>query len=206
MDHSSLAILLLVLGLALLMAEVFIPSGGMISILSLVCLAGSVWSASRAWWTTNPTYFWIYLAVTALLVPLTIGGAVFLLQRTGFGRRILLEAPTLEEVTPYLQERQHLQQLVGKPGKTLTLLNPGGLVLVEGERMHCESPGMVIDPGEAVDVIAVKGNRLVVHPAVRRPEREERPDADLSRDDPNQDDLDETDHGDTPLDFDFPQR
>lgn len=204
MDYPTLAFLLLVLGLALLAAEVFIPSGGMIFILALVCLAGSIWSASRAWWTSNPTYFWIYLAVAAVLVPVSVGGAVFALQRTGLGRRILLEAPTLEEVTPYLQEQQHLQQMVGKTGKTITLLSPGGLVLVEGERFHCESPGMMIESGEAVDVIAIKGNRLVVRPAVHKPdepapaEPSTEPQVADKTPEPASDEQ-------SPLDFDFPQ-
>ena len=37
-----------------------------------------------------------------------------------------------------------------KTGKTLTLLNPGGLVLVDGERMHAETRGLLLDPGETV--------------------------------------------------------
>ena len=36
------------------------------------------------------------------------------------------------------------------------------MVLVEGERMHSESEGMLIDPDQAVEIVGINGNRLVV--------------------------------------------
>jgi membrane-bound ClpP family serine protease len=196
MDYSTLAVLLLVLGLALLVAEFFIPSGGMIFVMATVCLAGSVWAASKAWWTSSPTFFWLHVGAMVLLIPCVVGGAVFALQRTRLGNRILLEAPSSEEVTPYAEEQRRLSQTVGRPGTTLTMLNPGGMVLVEGERFHCESPGLLIEAGSDVDVIAVKGNRLLVRPAVRRPPPAETPLEGRLADEAGEE---------PPLDFDFPQ-
>jgi membrane-bound ClpP family serine protease len=168
-----LAVLLLIIALALLAAEFFIPSGGIILVIALVCVTASVIFAWHAWWDDHPGYWWTYIAVLVLSVPVTAGFALYALQRTRLGRRILLDAPPPEEIAPYAREQQRLAQLVGKTGKAVTLLSPGGLVLVEGERMHCESQGILIDPGEEVDVVAVKGNRLVVRPAVHRPKSEE---------------------------------
>ncbi|MEX2287344.1 MAG: NfeD family protein [Planctomycetaceae bacterium] len=165
-DYSSLAILLLLVGLAFIIMEVFIPSGGMITILSVLAIVASIWCAAKAWWYTDPWMWWAYIASVVLLIPCCIGGAFFLLPRTALGRKFLLEAPSREEVTPYLAEQERLRQMVGKHGTTLTLLNPGGLVLVERERMHSESDGMrLLEPDEDVVVVAVKGNRLVVRAA-----------------------------------------
>jgi membrane-bound ClpP family serine protease len=55
-----------------------------------------------------------------------------------------------------------LSKFIGRIGKTLTLLTPGGLMMVDGERFHCESEGVIIDSGEDVRIVSVKGNRLVV--------------------------------------------
>ena len=49
MDYSHFAIILLVIGLVLLVGEIFIPSGGMILITSGVCLVASIWFAWKAW-------------------------------------------------------------------------------------------------------------------------------------------------------------
>ena len=194
--ESLVAFGLLILGLALIVAEICIPSGGLITIFSVCCFLASGWFAWQAWWTTAPTMWWSYVAGVVILVPVTLSLALYILPRTTIGKRILLEAPSLDEVTPYQREQQRLAELIGKTGKTLTLLNPGGLVLVEGERMHAETRGLLLDPGESVKVVAVKGNRIVVQPVPAGPPPqeaapgEERPVA--AGEEP-------------PLDFDFPQ-
>lgn len=165
MDPSHLAVLLLILGLALLVAEFFVPSGGMITIMAIVSLVSSVWFAWQAWGASSPSWFYAFLVVLLVSLPSALGGTLYVISNTRLGSHVLLEAPRLEEVTPYQREQQRLQQLVGKRGRTLTLLNPGGLVLVDGERVHSETPGLMLDPNVDVEVIAVKGTRVVVAPA-----------------------------------------
>lgn len=165
MDPSHIAVLLLILGLALLVAEFFVPSGGMITIMAVVSVVSSVWFAWSAWGTSSPGAWWTFIAVLVVSLPTTLGTMLFLLSNTRLGRGVMLDAPGLDEVTPHLREQQRLQQLVGKRGRTLTLLNPGGLVLVEGERFHSETPGLMLEADVAVEVIAVKGTRVVVRPA-----------------------------------------
>lgn len=194
--ESLVAVGLLILGLALIVAEICIPSGGLITIFSVCCFLGSGWFAWQAWWNTSPTLWWSYVGGVLVLVPATLGLALYILPRTSIGKRILLEAPSLDEVTPYQREQQRLAALIGKTGKTLTLLSPGGLVLVDGERMHAETRGLLLEPGETVKVVAVKGNRIVVQPLPGQA-AEEIPSADNER--PVQTAADE------PLDFDFPQ-
>ena len=202
--HSATALLMLVVGLGLLVAEVFIPSGGVISVMALVALAGSGVFAWQAWWEANPAYFWAYVGSTVALVPLTFGVAFYFLPKTSWGRRILLEAPDLSELVPYRKEDEQFERLLGKYGRTLTMLNPGGLVLVEGQRVHAESQGLLIDPGEEIVVVARKGNRVVVRAAKRPAAEEAAPKEGLVSADPF-----EPDAAPPPetraLDFDFPQ-
>jgi membrane-bound ClpP family serine protease len=206
-DFSTLAILLLLVALAFVVMEVFIPSGGMIAILALVAGVASVWCAKRAWWDSNPIAWWSYVAALLFLIPSALGGAFYVFPRTSLGRKFLLEGPSLDEVTAYIDEEVRLKQLVGRHGKTLTLMNPGGLVLVEGERMHCESEGMVLlEPDEDVVVAAVKGNRLVVRSAPHEPRAVELPfDKQEEKLAPREPDA-ETEVADgSPLDFDVPR-
>lgn len=197
MEDSAIALLLLVVGLVLLVAEFFIPSGGMIFVVSMICCTGSIWFAWRAWWESSPGIWWTYITSLVVLIPTAVVGALYVFPRTAVGRRILLEAPSHEEVTPYAEDEERLSQLVGRTGKTLTLLTPGGLVLVDGERMHCESEGMLIDPNQEVEIIDVKANRLVVR-QWREHEPPSEPDDDplVTRNDPDDDPR---------LDFDVPQ-
>jgi membrane-bound ClpP family serine protease len=172
MDPAYLAVVLLVLGLALIVCEVFIPSAGLIAAFATLCLAGSVAFAWQAWWYRSPAYFTIYVISLLILIPSALSGAFYVLPRTEFGRQVLLEAPDLQEVTPYQEEQRQLQRLVGQIGKTQTLLNPGGLVLVDGTRQHCESEGLLLEAGTPVEIVAVKGNRLVVRPVERRSDQD----------------------------------
>lgn len=208
MEYAAVAaLLLLVIGLALLIAEVFIPSGGVIMITAVACLAGSVWFAWSAWWESYRAYWWSYLVSLLVLVPVALIGAFYIFPRTAWGRRVLLEGPSLSEVTGYVREGEELTRLIGKRGKTITMLNPGGLVTVEGRRYHAESQGMLLDPGEEVEVIARKANRLVVRmprtpspppgPVVEQPEPETASGDPFSSEAPDRDRR--------PLDFDFPQ-
>ncbi|MCA9070375.1 MAG: hypothetical protein KDA84_15695 [Planctomycetaceae bacterium] len=165
MDYSVVfAISLLLLGLALIIAELFIPSGGVISLLSFVCLVAALYSAHDAWWDQHRARFWWFVGSSVGLIPFTIGATLFLISRTRLGNRVLLEAPKLEDVTPYSQEAEQRKQLIGKRGKTLTLMTPGGLVIVEGKRHHAEAEGQMLDPEQPIQVIAVRGNRVVVRP------------------------------------------
>lgn len=165
MDYSVVfAISLLLLGLALIIAELFIPSGGVISLLSIACLGAALYSAHDAWWDQHPSRFWWFVGSIVGLIPLTIASTLFLISRTRLGNRVLLEAPKLEEVTPYIQEADQRKQLIGKRGKTLTLMAPGGLVIVDGKRHHAETEGQMLDPEQSIQVMAVKGNRVVVRP------------------------------------------
>jgi membrane-bound serine protease (ClpP class) len=162
MNFELMAILLLVIGCGLIVAEVFIPSGGTILVMCVLAFVGAVWCAYKAWWGTSPGYFWMFIVVMLLLIPGVIIGVFRVLSNTRVGDRILLAAPDLQDVTPYQAEQAHLSQYIGRTGTTLTLLTPGGLVNVNGERLHCVSEGIMIPPGTTVEVVEVRGTRVLV--------------------------------------------
>lgn len=195
MEYSHLAILLLIVCLVLLVAEVFIPSGGMILVTAGVCLTASVWFAWKAWWPDYPLAWWAYLGSVVIAIPAVVGGGLYLFPRTPMGRRVLLDAPNLEDVTAHAEEAERLQQLVGRRGQSMTLMNPGGIVLVNGERHHCESEGLLIEPRTEVEVVGVSGTRLVVRRYVPVAE------ADVADDSPLSGGLPDPEE---PLDFDLP--
>ncbi len=172
MDYSLIAILALAVALILLVAEIFLPSGGLIALLSLSSIAASVWAAWMAWWETSPGLWWTYIASVIVLIPTTLGFAVRFFPNTAWGKKVIHEVPTLDEVTGFQEETEHLRSLIGKIGKTQTLLNPSGFVLVNHERHHCESQGMIVDSQVDVEIIAVEGTRLVVK-VVKQPVADE---------------------------------
>lgn len=166
-SYAVYAFLLLFAGIAILAAEVFIPSGGLLFCVMTVTLVASVSFAYAAWWKTSPQAFWAFCSLLLALVPITVVGAFTLLPRTRFGKSILLEAPDLEAVTPFAKESSRLAELVGRRGTAQTLLNPGGMVLIDSERWHAFTDGLLIDPGTPIEVAEVRGTRLLVRLATR---------------------------------------
>lgn len=164
MSYEFLAILLLVVGCGLIVAEIFIPSGGMILLLCILSLTSAVWCAYMAWWESSPSLFWSYIGATVILIPTVVIGMFRMLANSRVGDRILLAAPELTEVTPHQEESERLSVLIGQRGQALTMLTPGGMVSVGGERLHGFTEGMMLQPGDAVEVVEVRGTRVLVRP------------------------------------------
>ncbi len=192
MDSNAVfAILLLILGLAVLFAEVFVPSGGLLGIITFFSLVVSLMFAYRAWGTSHPNIFGAYCVLVLLLVPIVIGFGFYLLPRTSFGKRVLLEAPESKDLTPYPAEFSRLDKLVGRFGTALTMLNPGGLVKLDGERLHALSEGLSVEPGEWVEIVGLRGTSVIVRPGI--PPENDAGDHAASSSEAN-----------SPLDFEFP--
>ncbi len=162
MDYISLALLLAAVGFALILAELFIPSGGLITVGCVVSFVASIWFAYRGWWETSQGLFWTFSTSLLVGIPIFLLYLLRLLETTRLGDRILLKAPRLEDVTPLRDVEERLQKLVGKKGKTISMLNPGGMVLVEGERLHAFTEGVLVDPNDWIEVLEVRGARVLV--------------------------------------------
>ncbi len=161
MDPLAWSALLLILGLALVVVEVFIPSGGILGFLSIASLVSGI---ILAFYHRGAETGFIFLAVTAVTVPTALALAFRWWPNTPMGRRLLLDIPTSEEVLPDSAQRRSLRQLVGKLGVAKSVMLPSGAVLIDGEKIDALSEGMSIEAGQRVRVVEVRGNRVVVRP------------------------------------------
>lgn len=204
MDPTLIAVLGMLIGLALLIIEFFVPSGGMIFIFACICLVVGVWGAWKAWSDDSMWAFYTYLGSLFVLAPSSVAGGLYLLNNTSFGDRILLTAPSPEDVAGFSDEVEKLQELVGQRGKTLGLLNPGGMVTVDESRYHCESQGMMIDPNTEVEVVEVDGTRLVVRVPIG-PQNSQDIEEDEKVSEPEVETAGTESEGIAPFDFDIPE-
>lgn len=162
MNYSTWAFLLLAIGITLLIAEVFIPSGGIISVLATVTLLGALVCAWQAWWVSSQGSFWGFIAGMSLLLPATVVFAFYVWPSTPLGKRAILEGPAPHEVASFVAQEEKHRQMIGKIGDTVTALNPAGMVRIDGQRVHCQSEGMILDAGTRVRVISARANSVVV--------------------------------------------
>jgi membrane-bound ClpP family serine protease len=166
MDTYTLMVFLLVIvGLGIIVSEIFIPSAGMLSILAFGCFCGSAFCAYRAWY--EPGYmaaFWTYVACMIIGIPAFIAGGLHVLPKTTLGDKLLVGPQDLATLTPFQEEEQRLTELIEQHGQATTLFSPGGMVQIGREKFHAESEGVIVEPGTDIVVVGVKGNRLVVRP------------------------------------------
>lgn len=163
MDAAAFtAVVLLALGAIFLLTELLFGSDGSLFIMAFVLWIGSAFFAWEGWANPMGWNLWAYLLAVFLGIPITVGTVLTALPNSPAGRK-LFSAPEPDEVRP-ISEAEDLwrESMIGELGKTLTLMNPGGLILIDGERQHAESEGLPIEPGQTVEVIDIRSNRFIV--------------------------------------------
>ena len=157
-----IAILLFLLCAALLVAEVFVPSFGLISLLSLACLAGGI----AIFFKISPTAGWLGVLVAVFMVPSTLIFAYKIFPKTKFGKTVTLEGPKKAKGEG-IPDAEHLQALLGKTATVISPLRPVGMCDFDAPeetsaRLECVAESGYIEKGKTVKVIKVDGTQLTV--------------------------------------------
>lgn len=152
---AGLVLLLGILGILLLVAEVFFVSFGVLFLLSAACLFGAVFLAFQE----SVAFGTAVLLGEGALVPAMVWLAFKVLPKTPFGRALMLEGPKPEEVH---SAPDGLAQLVGRAGVALSPLRPAGFARIDGRKIDVVTRGEMIEQGQPVRVVEVQGNRVVV--------------------------------------------
>ncbi|UCD51345.1 MAG: hypothetical protein JSW27_01680 [Phycisphaerales bacterium] len=142
---------------ALIVAEVFLPSGGILSVCALACLVGGVTICFRS----STVAGWLGVVVAAVMVPSLLVGAYKVLPKTRFGQRVILARPVRERGDA-LADGPELAQLLGQIGEVLTPLRPVGTCSIAGRRVECVSESGYIQKDNKVTVIRVEGSQVTV--------------------------------------------
>ena len=157
LDPVFWAVVLMLVGCGLVVLEVFIPSGGALSLLSAVALIASLVMAFRSDFSTGLTF----VLITLVAVPSAVAMAFKVWPMTPMGKAFLGELSTSAEMTPEDPRRE----LVGRAGVAKSNMLPSGSVLIDGKTIDAISQGSAIDKGQAVVVVEVRANRVVVRAA-----------------------------------------
>jgi len=157
MDNWVWAIFLLLVAVVLGFLELFIPSGGVLAVLAVLAILGSLVFAFM-----QSTIFGTALLVVIVVgLPFLIWYMLKIWQVTPIGRRMLLDPAEDPALAPDEVLEQH-KTLLGKIGTAKSLMMPGGMIEVEGRSYDAVSEGMPIDPGTPIEVVHVDGINLTV--------------------------------------------
>ncbi|MCX8035518.1 MAG: hypothetical protein N3D11_00410 [Candidatus Sumerlaeia bacterium] len=155
----TLILTLLILGLLLLLAEVFVPGlvlgiGGFILLPIGVVLSFHHYGAATGSWVFAGT-------AVGVLAVFGLGMAIF--PRTRMGRKVFLSERVVAGPTEQAAEQER-KRLIGLEGKAMTDLRPAGIGLIEGRRWDVITDGSYITQGEPFCVVRVEGPSIVVRP------------------------------------------
>lgn len=171
MDPIIWAVALMFVGISLVVLEIFVPSGGILGFLAFSAVVAAV---IMAFYYSGTTTGLVFGGVAVIALPAAIALSLKLLPNTRIGRRMLLirdEDSFDDEESP----AEKLRELIGEVGKAKSLMLPGGTVQVNRRNYDAVSEGgMPIEPDQAVEVVQVRHERLVVRPTTELPNQPEK--------------------------------
>ncbi len=167
---QSWEIVLFGIGVLLLLAEIFvIPGFGVAGIGGLVLVAGSLFAAlvgnvglSFPPFAALAPAVGTMAATLVLLIVLMFSLGKYLPKSGRFAQLVL--APELASASGYVSA-ETMEELIGQTGVSLTPLRPAGMADIGGERIDVVTRGEFVLPGTTVEIIRVRGSRVVVRTA-----------------------------------------
>ena len=152
---SWLEVLLFILGMGLLILEVFVPGFGLFGIAGILSMLASFYfvlggNVSALNWLAVSIV--AALAIFALLIK-------YLPSNPAWNLFVLKDKQENSEgysVTP------DMTQYAGKAGVAVTTLRPAGIALVDGARIDVVTFGDYIDAGTNIVVVRVEGSKIFV--------------------------------------------
>jgi membrane-bound serine protease (ClpP class) len=152
-DYLTIALVLFAIGVVLLLAEILLPTGGILVVASLLFFAVGVGIILRYGDTVEAA-----VAIGGLAVGLPAAGfvAVHAWRRMSIGSSLYAAATA---GPPGIAE---LESLKGRIGRTATPMRPSGTVEFDGRRFDAMTEGMMLDAGVWVKCVGVRGTTVIV--------------------------------------------
>jgi membrane-bound ClpP family serine protease len=161
MNPITLAYILIAVGVILVLAEMFVPSGFVLVVIG-ACLALVGVGLMFAYGTMETAL----MALLSLCVggPLLGGLLFYLWPYSPMGRKLI--KATEESVTvASMAANVELEGLRGKTGRTVSPLRPSGVAVFDGRRIDVITEGLMVEPGQWVKCVEVRANKVIVRPA-----------------------------------------
>ena len=142
-------------GAALVLVEVFLPGFGLPGIAGVLLIGmGTVLAGMHFGSLTAVGVLLVLVAVLAVLISWAL--------RTAAHSRGKRSDLFLQEKDELHQKNADMQVLVGKRGRTSSVLRPAGIGDFDGVRLNVVTEGDFIESGRPIEIARVEGARIVV--------------------------------------------
>ncbi len=167
---GSIELILFVLGIALIIIEIFlIPGFGVTGISGISLMVLGLILSMQDFVIPTFTWQWDALGRNILLVIgnmiaafVAFGILAFLVPKYTPFKRLTLSLSQDTTLGYTSQDQSYEQQYIGKNGIAITTLRPSGKADIDGEVIQVETSGEYIEKDTPVTVTRVDGNRIIV--------------------------------------------
>ena len=161
MSDVFLIVLLFAGGAMILVAELVIPSHGVLTVIGIGMLIGGVVETFRY----GGEIAGIIASVACLVaIPAFLATAVRIWPKTWIGKMIAPPNPTVTARDSSVPVEE-LSRFIGQSGTAISMLRPLGICEFDGRRVSCIAEYGMIEAGTPVQAIRVNGANVAVQPA-----------------------------------------
>jgi len=152
---SWISITLFVVGIGLLIVEMFDPGFGVFGIFGVICLIGCIFVTA-----STVTEGIMLTAFFFVIILIMLGIFLFLVSKGKLPGKLILKDS--ESKDDGYSGTIDMNEYKGKTGIVTTTCRPVGNVDFDGSKLEVVSQGEFIEKGTKVEVIEIEGNRVVV--------------------------------------------
>ena len=153
-DHLLFPIILQLVGVGVIIAEIIIPSGGILAIAALGVFGYSLFIVFKE---TSVTMGFFFVTADIILIPVLVIVGLKLLAKSPVTLR-----KTLSRKEGVSSQSSELESYVGAHGNAATDLRPAGIAVINGKRVDAVTRGEYLEKDTAISVSAVTGNQIIV--------------------------------------------
>ncbi len=147
-------VLLQLMGILVIVAEIFIPSLGLLTLIALGLFAYSLFLVFT---TISVTIGYALTGLDLMLVPAMVYMGIKLLARSNLSLK-----QELSKEDGVASQADTLKTYMNMQGTAVTNLRPAGMAMIESQRLDVVTDGEYIDKGTNVVVVQVTGNQIIV--------------------------------------------
>ena len=147
-------IVLQIIGIIIIMAEIIIPSGGLLTLLAVAVLAFSLYSVFSA---VSMAVGFAFVVADLIIIPIVVMVGFKVLAKSS----ITLKS-NLSSKLGVNAQKDSLRPYIGQTGVTITDLRPSGIATIKKERLDVVTEGKYLDKETPIIVVSVTGNQIIV--------------------------------------------
>ncbi len=154
LDKLIFPAMLQMAGIVVIIAEIILPSGGILSLLAVSVFGYSLY------------YVFTTISFEAGIL-FTIADMVIIPVFVIYGIKLLAKSPVtlkteLSSESGVVSQAKNLEEYLNEPGTALTDLRPAGIAYIKNKRMDVVTEGEYLEKGEHIIVASVTGNQIIV--------------------------------------------